>query len=177
MSILIYFTFFSGVITTQLDVFTNKVFWKHFTSIRYEIPEAYSNPWSTVYTENLNKCNLKGSNRFDRDCTSESQNHPVPPQSKRSIYVTNSVYALAKSFDGMLMHSGFNLRSCLNTTSSEFYTKVSTYLNEMKTTPPGGEEIRFHERAVNIRSTVLNVQKNPTGHSRIVEVWLSWVIS
>ncbi|XP_062599338.1 uncharacterized protein LOC134260815 [Saccostrea cucullata] len=163
-----------GMVILQNNMTENTQFKSYFQSLNIEEGDLSDQlPWGKRFWEDVHKCNLRFSNRYNKDCTMDLKLNAV--KKKQSPYVAstiNGIYALSVSFQNFLTKhcDGTDSVSCVNRNFSHMYQQLEYELDHVNVVPDGGTKFAFENRNASVPLAILNYQYGPKGNPRLVTI-------
>ncbi|XP_061196408.1 uncharacterized protein LOC133204678 [Saccostrea echinata] len=163
-----------GLVILQNNMTENTQFKSYFQSLNIEEGDwSEQLPWGKRFWEDVHKCNLRFSNRYNKDCTMDLMLKTV--NMKQSPYVVstiNGIYALSASFQNFLTKhcNSSDLVSCVHRNSSDMYQQLEHELDHVNVIPDGGTKFAFENRNASVPMAILNYQYGPKGNPRLVTI-------
>ena len=163
-----------GLVVMQNNMAENAQFKSYYQNLNIENGDwSQQLPWSNRFWEDIHKCNLRFSNRYTKDCTTDLNLRTIAMKQSPFVSSTvNGVYALTTAFQNYLRDkcSTLDFADCINGNVSEMYRYLEYELDRLTVTPNGGAQFSFDNRNASIPMAILNFQYGPKGNPRFVTV-------
>ncbi|XP_033748118.1 uncharacterized protein LOC117333096 [Pecten maximus] len=159
-----------GLLSSRQDIQLNDRFMDYFLGLN--IKDKASDPWFADFWQQANKCNLRFSTTYEKDCSNSehlsTSNFPAIPSTNG---ILDSVFSLGHALHHLIRECKTNVSECIAGNRTNFYNDIDRFLIASDFTSPGGSPFKFRDKtSVSKALIVTNVQKSPDGGVRLVDV-------